>query len=381
MFISVMRHAEPSWSLYTCAILLQNHCMTPGVGSHRFLSAARQLTLDEGLGEPEELTIEDVFFPVEQRTIYLPAAESGEGTTSRESFHKLPRHRAIIDVERDHVFAVVSDSYRLVTNFDAVLEGVKCFQVVFSQETSEKMEFYAAHMPKSRSFCHVDFTLAGYEFVPMRGDAWLPFLRVTNSYNRSKPLVFDFGFCRALCKNGVIFGAKRSAVKRYHTYGRMGLHAKGLNMEGVLKLQNEFTEKLQNLGRFHVSPQQMLALACKVFKIEVTDTQLQDPRSTQRLITLGRHLRALTANYSSEMGHTAYAALNVLTDFASRPVGLGFAPESRMHSLQERSGRWIEEFVAEAKKDSFRIEQYVVSATDTADLLSKLAQDAPSIRS
>ena len=69
------------------------------------------------------------------------------------------------------------------------------------------------------------------------------------------------------------------------------------------------------------------------------------------------------------MGHNGYAALNVLTDFASRPVVLAFSPASRVHRLQERSGRWVDEFIEAIKGDAFDFYTYVNDYLPVADAI------------
>ena len=69
------------------------------------------------------------------------------------------------------------------------------------------------------------------------------------------------------------------------------------------------------------------------------------------------------------MGENGYAALNVLTDFASRPIVLSFSPASRVHLLQERSGRWVDEFIAAIKDEAFDFGNYVKDYLPVAEAI------------
>ena len=159
------------------------------------------------MNEQQTPKIEDVLFPVElldicyrkngrprQRELFegkenSPAQKHADGIA-------IPGYRALVDLERNHVFSVVSKDYRLVTNGEAVEMGRQCFKSIFSVATMNSMDLYNIIMPFSRSFCHVDFMARTRGIEPWAGDTWAPFLRVTNSYNRTKMLGFDLGFCR-----------------------------------------------------------------------------------------------------------------------------------------------------------------------------------------
>jgi len=160
--------------------------------------------------------LKDAFFPVEQRSIFMELPQNNKG---KRDLKLISRFEAIVDAERDHVFSVVAEGYRLITNEEAVKLGEKCFCTVFSQSTADSMTIFNIITPKTRSFCHIDFIYEKGRFEPWQGDQWVPFLRVTNSYNRMKPLRFDLGFCRWICTNGMIFGAK-SITFRYCAPGR-----------------------------------------------------------------------------------------------------------------------------------------------------------------
>ena len=71
-----------------------------------------------------------------------------------------------------------------------------------------------------------------------------------------------------------------------------------------------------------------------------------------------KHLQALIARYVTEVGENAYAAFNVMTDFATRPKGRGsYARE--VHTLQRRVGAWLPNFCALSRLPGFRIEEYL----------------------
>ena len=100
----------------------------------------------------------------------------------------------------------------------------------------------------------------------------------------------------------------------------------------------------------------MWALTCKVFGQTIPD--VPSPRQKELLGEKQSRIKGLTKKYFDQLGENGYAALNVLTDFASRPVGV-ISPESRIDSLQRQAGGWIEDFVSAIESRDFNFESYL----------------------
>ena len=142
----------------------------------------------------------EAFFPVEMRPLFMPTAED------LDKYQQLKRHFAVVDVERQHPFAVVTDDYELVTNKAAYDMAAEVMKKVFHTTQIGDMECLNITMPKTRSFCHIDLIHKTADFSPWEKDKWTAFLRISNSYNRTRLLRFELGFCRWICLNGIIFG-------------------------------------------------------------------------------------------------------------------------------------------------------------------------------
>ena len=289
--------------------------------------------------------LKNVLFPVECRSIYLASDsdESGDDE-SRPSlpttYRRIRRFRAVVDIQRDRVFAVVAEDYRLVTNAEALDLGKSCFGKVFSQPTARSMKVFNVTTPSTRSFCHVDFIHEQGGFEPWQGDKWVPYLRVTNSYNRTKPLRFDLGFCRWICTNGMIFGSKHIRFRYLHTKGAVGSVEFHTTFGELKQLEKEFIEQVHNLKRYYVPEDVMLALACRVFGIRASRNDFEKPRRAEQLTEFRDRVLSLTRTYFDALGSNGYAALNVLTDFPTRPLAY-ISPESMVDRLQKRSGDWV----------------------------------------
>ena len=315
----------------------------------------------------------EILFPVELRPIFLQLTqkETAQLLTggSSKNYERIPQFKAVVDVERNNVFSVVTERYRLVLNSEAIKLGQECFKTVFTEATAEAMQVFNIISPKSRSFCHVDYIHKGISFEPWQDDKWVPFLRVTNSYNRMKPLGFDVGFCRWICKNGLVLGEKSIRFRYVHTKGEVGKTTEFRTTFGELKtLENQFIESLHNLKRFYVPKTVMLPMLLRAFKVRVTDSDLLKAKRLEQLLALRRVQISLTEKYFNDIGPNGYAALNVLTDFASRPEAY-ISPENMVNQLQKRSGEWMAEFVTQLKRDDFNFDTYLGEYSACAKLL------------
>lgn len=325
----------------------------------------------------ETVDIQTVLFPVAQLPVYIPVEEElqqksifeNQNINSNIGYRKIPHFKAIVDVKKNYVFAVVAENYRLVTNMEAIKMGEVCFCKVFDVATAEKMKVYNIIMPKTRSFCHIDYTYENYTFEPWKGDLWYPFLRITNSYNRTKLLRFDLGFCRDICTNGMIFGERSVSFRYLHTKGDVGRTVEfNTSLNELKELEKRFIERVHNLKRYYIPSELMFPLLCSVFNIKFEKKELKRPNRLLQLQIFKNHVDELTNKYFEEIGPNGYAALSVITDFASRPK-LYISAESMVDHLQKRSGDWVSAFLKEMQNPNFSFENYLIDYTEQAKLL------------
>ena len=281
------------------------------------------------------------FFPVELKPVFI---QSSQQSGDLFGYHALPRHFAVVESESDHVFAVVTENYKLVTNQQAYELAAEALKVVFDFTVLKDMACLKIIMPKTRSFCHIDLIHKESDFEPWKDDQWIPFIRITNSYNRTHRLRFEIGFCRLTNLNEVIFESKSVEISFAHT---KQLHEEMRrwheNLSEIKALEQLFIGQLHNLQRFHVPARWMLPLACKVFDVKIPIGTPIKPRRIDELIQFRNSITDLTSDYFFALGEQGYAALNVLTDYASRPTGV-IAPENMIDGFQHKAGDWINDF-------------------------------------
>lgn len=278
----------------------------------------------------------------------------------------------MVDVDRHNPFAVVTDDYELVTNKSAFDMAAEVMKKVFHTTQIGDMECLNITMPKTRSFCHIDSIHKTANFSPWEKDKWTAFLRISNSYNRTHLLRFELGFCRWICLNGIIFGSKSIEFSYAHTRrGRDRVDRFVEYIGDIRKLETALSEKLHQLKRYHVPEKDMLSLLCRTFDIKTTQEVIKKQKRVDDLLALRERTKNLTQSYFSEMGPHGYAALNVLTDYASYPVGV-ITPEASMHGFQQKAGSWMDDFISAIKNPDFSFDNYLAEYRQTAEVIESL---------
>lgn len=205
---------------------------------------------------------------------------------------------------------------------------------VFQTTKAEDMVCLKITMPKTRSFCHIDLIHRSSDFSPWEHDKWTAFLRISNSYNRTRLLRFELGFCRWICMNGMIFGSKSIEFSYAHT--RRGMNRVERfedNIGDIRRIEATLTESLHQLKRYYVPPYEMLPIVCRAFDISATSEDLNKPRRVEALALMRDQVRGLTDSYFRALGPHGYAALNVLT---MRPAPWAFLHLRRVCTVCSR---------------------------------------------
>ena len=307
--------------------------------------------------EPEFRNVEETFFPVSMR----PATCRGNHGAERT----LPGYYALYDDDRDVPFTVVSRHYKLITNEDAYYMAEALARGVFGRHI-EEFKCYNIHMPKTYGSCRIDLILPQSMFYPFGNakESWTPFIRISNSYNRTIRLRYEIGFCRWICLNGVIFGKKGYSI----SFAHLNIEDWKYKMERFVKevrmklgpiddMINVFGKKLGELNDIKIPLEMVLPTFCKVFSVPDIDSEDVTPASRIKYLVQADSVKRAGASYYDELGSNAYAMMNVLTDFASFPVGR--VSQTHIHSYQSKVGEWINELLEAKSKDSFCLEDFI----------------------
>lgn len=288
-----------------------------------------------------------------------------------------PNYMAVVNQSDGQIMSVVGKNYQLISNEDAIEKGKQIFTQLYPFVKPDELIPYKVIAPQSKASAYIDLIHESVDFSVWEQETWLPFLRTTNSYNRSVALSFEIGFVRKLCSNGVIFN-KQSIKLKY-------LHNKG-NRVDVVSAANKikttsalFTGQCKILKDYAIPQELMFALVCQILNVNLElpkDNQLKKKiNSLQNLVEL---TKILTARYTNELGSNAYAALNVLTDLVSHQdqyknlTGYYF----NVRSYFSKPADWMDEFTKQITNKNFSFEEYLGETIDClTDIIDKTQFD------
>ena len=300
----------------------------------------------------------DVFFPVEIGPVCVRVGE-GKGT----EYIEVEGRQAVIETETKRVISVVSDQYQLVTNRQALGFAVECCKTAFGELYAEREWRLHAYAPPSGGWCRIDlehvsgdleFSTSPREAVP---DVFGPFVRVVNSYDRSHALTIEIGFQRKVCKNGLVIPKSVVFFRFKHSTADLAERVKlEVERDGFRNLKQEFLGMLQPLRECEVPVYCFVPILFSALEIPKPKQGVRaDWDAWERLVD---DFRSLCFSYIDEMGATAYALLNCISEAATRPFR---TVRKERHSLQRLAGKWLVDFSSRCKHAAFDIDEYVES--------------------
>ncbi len=269
-------------------------------------------------------------------------------------------HRAIVDQERGRVFAVVSRDYRLVTNEEALAAGRRCFRRLLGIEKEpDNLKVFNILMPESRAHCRIDLIREGDKIL-FGAEEYLAFLRVTNSYNKTRALGFDLGFCRSICENGVIFGGEAVHFTFVHTNDAVGQEIEfRVRGDKFTRLREVFISTCKGLTTYPVKRGKAVALMARALEVKFGLSRKGKAleRAREKRDEFRKCGEKLIWKYFDELGENAYAVFNACTDYASNP-GEG---QSRhlIDTYQRRIGKWATSFSDQAGAGNFDLDKHI----------------------
>ncbi|MBK8711372.1 MAG: DUF932 domain-containing protein [Niastella sp.] len=298
--------------------------------------------------------IDEQLFPVWQQPVYLEKQPK-----------PIPGFKAIAgnpNGSLQTVFSIVSDNYQLVSNKEALEMGKQIHAKLFPNAQENSFEIFNVIAPASKSFCHIDIIDKNYTLNIWQQEVYVPFVRIHNSYNRSRSLQFDIGFCRKLCDNGMIF--EQQAVKLKFAHTKQSISLEGLdkiNVEHLKKLEQDFISKTSKSTKIQLPKKYFVPLAAKTlnrtFNIHEKDS-VKKKIVAEKIELFTNSIDQYSDRYinKDQMGETAYAFYNVITDFASNNDKL---QASAKNGLQTKCGMWINQVGELVEKQGFKWEEEI----------------------
>lgn len=308
----------------------------------------------------QEENITAAFFPIElcslmfkKRITYVKQGDFFGNDSLLQLKNKTPKllpvsgFVAVVDSERNHVFATVGSRSKIISNEDAYHAAEPIVREVFGAELSD-LACVGVNMPTSRSSCQIDLVLRS----DMESQAeWIPFLRISNSYIRSKYLRFEMGFVGSAAQSSVVTSGRVHRDEAARVFG------------GAAALRNKFASRMQVLRSCALTPNEAATIFCNTFNIKVSTDKLaryQEARFAKQRAALQLVAQQMTSSILQrfkEFGANAYALFNVMADFATHPVGC-ISGESMLPVYQRRVGAWVESFARATSSPDFSIREY-----------------------
>ena len=300
----------------------------------------------------------DLMFPVRTVGVFAELCEGVE-----QSRRRIPGKKAIVDCTNDRVISVVSDNYQVVTNREAVDYAFQCCEAAFPEVPLESWEVNSADAPLTRGHCHIDLThnSAKLQFdlviasrIP---DTYGPFVRVTNSYNRTRALGFEIGFMRKVCRNGMILPQSNVRFTLNHNTRRIAERIRfRTSLRDFQELRGKFLDLLIPLRDCRMPVDLFRPIA--LLALRVRPPENPSKRMEKAWAEVNVRLESLSQMYAREVGENAYALLNVISDIASRPTEAGVHRRTR-HRLQQLAGAWLVEFSSQCRRPTFHPPRYL----------------------
>lgn len=283
-----------------------------------------------------------------------------------------PDYRAVVNQSNGQIISIVGKNYQLISNEEAIEKGKQIFTQLYPWVKADELIPYKVVAPNSKASAHIDLIHEAVNFKVWEQETWLPFLRTTNSYNRSVALSFEIGFVRKLCSNGVLFNKQSIKLKYLHNKGNK---VDVINAANQIKTtSNLFTDQCKSLKDFVIPKELMFALVCQVLNINLElPNEIQMKKKLNSLQNLIELTKILTTRYTNEMGSNAYAAFNVVTDLVSHQdqyknlTGYYF----NVRSFYTKPTDWMEDFSIKIADNNFGFDGYLKKTIDNLEVVKE----------
>jgi hypothetical protein len=285
----------------------------------------------------------------------------------QESFTNISkRHNAIVNLENNEIISVVSPNYKLLPNKSAIAIGKSAFVSLFPSVRPDSLVPFKVITPASKASCHIDLIHQDVKLsaTQWKQDNWYPFLRISNSYNRTLAFSLEIGFVRELCSNGIIFS--KETVKIKFSHDKLQIKDIDQNYHKLKILEHQFSSSLNTLNSISFDKSFAFQMACKALNLKF-NTESTNERvriSELRRLENSKHsISQLTNKYFTELGNNAYAMLNILSDFVSHQHKYKCIPGYSINpnAYYRKIDAWSSNFISAVKSPDFSIEKFLLS--------------------
>lgn len=309
---------------------------------------------------PAAAGLEALMYPVSLQPIMAVSAKRNAGSFTGQT----SKYLAIVNEASNEIVSVVSSKYKLLSNEAALQLAKETFSKLFERVKPEELVPFKVIAPKSGASCHIDLV---HEKVRLSEtawtqDTWYPFLRMSNSYNRTKAFTLEIGFVRKLCSNGVIFTKQTIEIK--YSHDKLNIEKVGTDYNKLKAYENEFIAHMKKLQTVKLEMNQIVAIVCKAlnlrFDLHNTSKEIRK-KERIRFERTKSIINKITEGYLKEMEGNGYAIMNVLTDFVSHQDAYktirGFSINP--NAYYKRVGEWSKAILEETERADFDLNKYL----------------------
>ena len=303
--------------------------------------------------------LQEVMFEVATRPLFVKVGN--REVPARDS-------QAIVEFPSGRVLSVVGRGYKLVSHAEALGLAHDCARAAFPETKPGEWQVASVDAPSTGSTCFIDLAhnSAALDFSGLaandKPEVYGPFVRVTNSYNRTRALCFDIGYSRKICKNGLIMKSSLISFKMNHQQREIREAVKfEIAHDRLAKQKQDFQAFLGRLRACPVPTTAISGFASDVLGFRPPLAAL--PRTDTRWAAWGALSQVVaeaSRRYEQDLGANAYAVLNVVTELASRPPDNALVRCDR-HALQRKAGEWASAFAAVCVEKEFDLGRYLES--------------------
>ena len=290
---------------------------------------------------------------------------------------QVPAHnyQAVVNQSSGDIISIVSNKYKLISNEQALEMGKQIFTQLYPKVKAEELIPYKVVAPHSKASAHIDLIHENVNFNVWKQEMWLPFLRTSNSYNRTVALSYEIGFVRKLCSNGVLFNKQSIKLKYLHNKGNT---VDVINAANQIKTTSSlFTDQCKSLKDYPIAKGLIYALVCQILNInlEVPDNN-QFNKKLNSLELLYELTKILTNVYAEQSGLNAYTAFNVVTDLVSHMDHYKILPGYyfNVRSYFTKSTDWMEDFTKQITNKNFCFEEYLGKTINRLQIVKEKTQ-------
>lgn len=297
-----------------------------------------------------EPVLADLLFEVDVAPVEAVCAR--DGAVLRRP---VPGRKALIHRPTGRVLGVVGDGYRIVTNREALELARKVCARAFPGVSAAEWEPARVSAPLTLGHAVIDLQHRTHvlNLTGMGGagaDPYTPFVSVTNSFNGTRALRFDFGFVRRHCANGVIFERDLARLMAPHRRAALNEFEVKVRTISIEDKWREFSAMINALRAAAVAAPTARQLVATLLTLPpMTRCRTERQQADRRAWTL--EIGQRHARYETELGANAYAVFNTVTDFAARPPEIVNFARPRP-TLEQRAGAWLRTVKADAAKSN-----------------------------